>query len=117
MSAITGEAENVSEVDPVILIIPMSLLALFALLPFMVGRMLNVGCTVNYSKRIANVLLVNVCLMIAVSILSIILDLIYFSNIASLNKAGLVYSVVILCHLAIFILYVALMYLTYKLAQ
>ena len=81
ISVVTGQPENTSNVSPSILIVPMCLLAIFAFLPFMIGRMLNVGCTVNYSRRIAKVLLVNVCLMLITSLLSIVLDLVYLLNV------------------------------------
>jgi hypothetical protein len=63
---------------PDILILPMALMGILSIVPFIFGQMLKAGCTVNYTKRIAMSLLIVISIMFVVSLLSLTLDLVYF---------------------------------------
>ena len=96
IDAMTSNKDVSSKFDAGYLLIVNGILILLAILPFLYGRFLSISATVNFTKKIPTMLMVNGVLLILNAFVSIFIDSAYFakSNIKSVGA----YFLVILIH-------------------
>lgn len=79
--------------------LPLIVLLILALVPYVAGRMLVQSMTVKFSQQIVSWLLYNVGGFILVSLASMILDFVYFMNLDPDDQTYLVFVITGFTHL------------------
>ena len=81
------------KVPQILLVLPLIVLLILALVPYVAGRMLSQSMTVKFCQQIVSWLLYNVGGFILVSVSSMFLDFVYFMNIDPDDQTYLVYVI------------------------
>ena len=96
IDAMTSNKDVSSNFHTGYLLIVNGILILLAILPFLYGRFLSISATVNFTKKIPTMLMVNGVLLILNAFVSIFIDSAYFAK-SNIKRVG-AYFLVILIH-------------------